>query len=183
MSDAQRDDLLDQINTAAVDRSSNPRVRKDEISRVASAGARTSLYHQPKMVVPVKFSCATWDDFRAWITARDELNKVSDDTIKIIGEKPIFRSSGPYDVMIDGANIGYYKQNYMGAPKHIDYFQVDAMIKYLQRTGRRVLLVLHCRHLHPNTVPIECIDVIKGWADEGVLLTAPAGSNDGTKNY
>ena len=94
---------------------------------------------------------------------------------------PIYRSEGPFDVMIDGANVGYFKQNYAGAPTHIDYYQVDAMIKYLQSTGRRVLLVLHCRHLHPNTVPAGSVDVIKKWAEEGLLLTAPAGSNDGKR--
>ena len=30
----------------------------------------------------------------------------------------------PYDVIVDGANVGYYKQNFAGAPKHIDYRQV-----------------------------------------------------------
>ena len=30
----------------------------------------------------------------------------------------------PFDVLIDGANVGYYKKNFAAAPKHIDYRQV-----------------------------------------------------------
>jgi hypothetical protein len=30
----------------------------------------------------------------------------------------------PYDVIVDGANVGYYKQNFAGAPRHIDFRQV-----------------------------------------------------------
>lgn len=31
------------------------------------------------------------------------------------------------NVIIDGANIGYYKQNFAGAPEHIDYKQVQIL--------------------------------------------------------
>ena len=36
-----------------------------------------------------------------------------------------------YDVIVDGANVGYYKQNFSGAPTHIDYRQVDWMVRQL----------------------------------------------------
>ena len=40
-----------------------------------------------------------------------------------------------YDVIVDGANVGYYKQNFSGAPSHIDYRQVDWMLRQLIRRG------------------------------------------------
>lgn len=40
-----------------------------------------------------------------------------------------------YDVIVDGANVGYYKQNFNGAPTHIDYRQVDWMVKQLSCRG------------------------------------------------
>ena len=95
-------------------------------------------------------------------------------------ENCIYHSEGtPYDIIVDGANVGYYKQNYAGAPTHIDYFQVDAMVKYLQKTGRRTLLVLHCRHLRQNVVPNECIDIAEELKRSGDILIAPQCSNDG----
>ena len=43
-----------------------------------------------------------------------------------------------YDVIVDGANVGYYKQNFSGAPSHIDYRQVDWMLRQLIRRGMYV---------------------------------------------
>ena len=45
-----------------------------------------------------------------------------------------------YDVIVDGANVGYYKQNFSGAPSHIDYRQVDWMLRQLICRGTYV----HC---------------------------------------
>ena len=188
LSESQREGLLEQINAAAMSRATNPRGRKpdstaaligagDAVAPAAAGAAVSAKPRSAKMIVEVKFSCATWDAFLDWIRDMDASHPQS---AAPAGSSAVYRSQGPYDVLIDGANVGYYKQNYAGAPAHIDYFQVDAMIRYLQSTGRRVLLVLHCRHLHPATVPAECVDVVRSWADEGVLLTAPAGSNDGT---
>ena len=48
-----------------------------------------------------------------------------------------------YDVIIDGANVGYYKQNFAGAPGHVAYDQIDAMAKYLINRGYKPVIVLH----------------------------------------
>ena len=45
-----------------------------------------------------------------------------------------------YDVIVDGANVGYYKQNFSGAPTHIDYRQVDWMVRQLICRGEWVSL-------------------------------------------
>ncbi len=99
-----------------------------------------------------------WSSFVSWIARSDRV---------------------PVDIIVDGANVGYYKQNYAGAPKHIDYFQVDSMVQYLKLMGKRVLLVLHCRHLHPQTLPADCVALTERWKEEGLLYSAPAGCNDG----
>ena len=36
-----------------------------------------------------------------------------------------------FDMVIDGANVGYYKQNFIGAASHIEYRQVDWMLASL----------------------------------------------------
>lgn len=48
-----------------------------------------------------------------------------------------------YDVIIDGANVGYHKQNYAGAPSHVSYDQIDAMARLLKAKGFKPVIVLH----------------------------------------
>lgn len=48
-----------------------------------------------------------------------------------------------YDVIIDGANVGYHKQNYAGAPSHVAYNQIDAMARLLKGKGFKPVIVLH----------------------------------------
>ncbi|KAL3776479.1 hypothetical protein HJC23_009278 [Cyclotella cryptica] len=37
----------------------------------------------------------------------------------------------PYDTVIDGANVGYFQQNFSNAPKHVDYKQIDWLLRHL----------------------------------------------------
>ncbi|CAE7660685.1 PRORP3, partial [Symbiodinium microadriaticum] len=102
---------------------------------------------------------AKWATFKAWIRDR----------------KP----SLTIDVVIDGANVGYYQQNFGAASGYIDYFQLDAMVRRLQHIGRHPLLILHCRHVFSD-IPDMYQDVIKSWRSQNILHVTPAGCNDDT---
>ena len=54
------------------------------------------------------------------------------------------QSHRKYDVIVDGANVGYYKQNFSGAPSHIDYRQVDWMIRQLICRGTLRYVTVQC---------------------------------------
>ena len=84
----------------------------------------------------------------------------------------------PFNIIIDGANIGYYKQNYLGAPQHVDYEQIQSVIIDLQELGYNPLLILHNRHLSNSTVPSELMHIIKNWKDQDLLYQTPSGWND-----
>jgi pentatricopeptide repeat protein len=58
-----------------------------------------------------------------------------------------FPSPFPFDVIVDGANVGYYKQNFAGAPAHVDYQQIDWVVRWLRLNGFTPLLILHCRYV------------------------------------
>lgn len=103
-----------------------------------------------------------WASFIRWL----------EDKVGVDGKPPRF------DVVVDGANVGYFKQNFAGAPSHVDYNQVDWMVRQLIQRGCSPLVVLHCRHLYPNVVPKECAHIVKAWEKEGLLLSTPAGCND-----
>ena len=85
-------------------------------------------------------------------------------------------SAGPIDVVIDGANVGYSFQNFAGAPKHVSYGKIDAVISRFTKQKKRVLVFLHCRHFMKPLMPKYAEKYLEKW--EGMLYQTPAGMND-----
>jgi ribonuclease P protein 3 len=85
---------------------------------------------------------------------------------------------GPFDVVVDGANVGFYKQNFAHAPRHVDYDQIDWIVRHWQRLGKKVLLCLHERHFSPTLMPSQYKKLQQKWEAEGVLFQTPKGMND-----
>jgi hypothetical protein len=94
-------------------------------------------------------------------------DKKTKNLTEISTDKNINKIKGNFDVIVDGANVGYYKQNFAGAPSHIDYRQVDWMIRQLIIRGFKPLLILHCRHLAPGVVPEDRRAIVDRWISEG----------------
>lgn len=82
------------------------------------------------------------------------------------------------DIVIDGANIGYYKQNFGGAPKHVDYRQIDRVVEHLRQQGKGVLLFLHERHFSKKLMPHWADKIVRKWETDKILYRTPHGSND-----
>merc|ERR1711861_76735 len=102
---------------------------------------------------------AKWDHFMDWL-AKSRLNR-------------------NFDVVIDGANVGYYKQNYSNAPGCIDYKQLNGVMKYVRSIGLSPLLILHCRHVEKQMIPnSEASDIIEEWRNGGYLYATPRSFND-----
>jgi hypothetical protein len=87
-----------------------------------------------------------------------------------------YGTSGDLDVVIDGANVGYYKQNFVNAPKHVDYRQIDVVVQHFLDQGKKVLLVLHARHFSHKLLPSWAHPIVAKW--EPLLYKAPPGMND-----
>lgn len=90
-----------------------------------------------------------------------------------------------YSIVLDGANIGYYKMNYAGAPAHLDYFQLHTVVMYLLSIGHYPLVILHARHTFNNNLPAYNTDIgrkirnlLKFWKAQNILYITPSGSND-----
>mmetsp|Transcript_15965 Transcript_15965/g.25911 ORF Transcript_15965/g.25911 Transcript_15965/m.25911 type:complete len:959 (+) Transcript_15965:239-3115(+) len=88
------------------------------------------------------------------------------------------QSSQPFDVVVDGANVGYYKQNFPNAPRHVDYDQIDWIVSHFKEKGQRVLLVMHSRHFSSEMMPSKYKPMSEAWASEGFLYKTPPGMND-----
>ena len=109
-------------------------------------------------------------------TTKEVPAKPTPDTTALAKPSPPYR----YDVILDGANIGYYKQNYAGAPAHIDYIQIHWTVLHLQHLGYHPLIILHTRHLdfkHLN-LTVEVEKIVDFWRERGMLYVTPSGSND-----
>jgi pentatricopeptide repeat protein len=88
-------------------------------------------------------------------------------------------TSKPFDVVIDGANIGYFGQNFAEAPPHVDYEQIDWVVRHFsEETNQRVLLVMHSRHFSPNLLPDKFRPLVDSWIEEGILYKTPHAMND-----
>lgn len=114
-----------------------------------------------------------WESFKIWLETKIGSSNCFNRNTDIIN---------PYEVVVDGANVGYYKQNYANAPKHVDYNQIDWVVRHFQKMKKRVLLVLHERHFSPKLMPEWAIPITKRWerseGDGLSLFRAPAGCND-----
>lgn len=90
--------------------------------------------------------------------------------------------SREFDVIIDGANVGFYnashRQSENGEHTHVDYDQIAWVTEHLQEQGYKPLLVLQYRHIRYEWAPEEYHALISKWMSEKVLLVAPLKSND-----
>ena len=84
------------------------------------------------------------------------------------------------DVLIDGANVGYFKKNYIGASSSVDYKQIDWMFQCLLNRGYQPLIILHSRHFDTKRLKlsIEQLQIIENWKNTSSLYITPAGCND-----
>jgi len=80
------------------------------------------------------------------------------------------------DVVIDGANVGYFEQNFHNAPKHVNYNQIDCVVKHFMQLNKNVLLIMHSRHFF--AVPLKFKALVRAWEKSGVLYKTPPRMND-----
>lgn len=99
----------------------------------------------------------------------------------------------PYNVVVDGANVGYYEQNFANAPKHIDYKQIDWLLRHLleQKSSscphdeqHHIILFLHERHFSQKLAPGWANEIIQSWDGNEApynrltVYRTPMGMND-----
>lgn len=103
----------------------------------------------------------------------------------------------PYNIVIDGANVGYYEQNFANAPRHIDYKQIDGLLRHLleqpasssndhlqQQQQHCIILFLHERHFSPKLAPSWANTLFQSWDcnippyNRLTVYRTPTGFND-----
>jgi pentatricopeptide repeat protein len=141
-----------------------------------------------------------WTRYKSWLErhARDQLqqttcssnisrnSRINGVGVNIVGVSDSTGNHGygldqrrRFDVIIDGANVGYYKQNYAGAPLHVDYGQIDQMIEHLLALHRCPVVFMHARHTMDAMVPdAAAAQLLASWRERGLLYVTPKGFND-----
>ncbi|EJK63235.1 hypothetical protein THAOC_16122 [Thalassiosira oceanica] len=92
----------------------------------------------------------------------------------------------PYGAVVDGANVGYFDKNFHGSPKHVDYRQIDWLLRHMleQEPHRHVIMFLHERHFSSKLAPGWAFPIIDAWDSDRApyshltVYRTPAGMND-----
>ncbi|KAF4136595.1 Protein-only RNase P domain-containing protein [Phytophthora infestans] len=94
-----------------------------------------------------------WDEFKQWL-----------------------EEFGPYDVVIDAANVGYCNQNFEGGG--FNYAQIELMVQHYEAQDKKVLVVLHERRTSDEEVPAEHRAQIAEWQASHKMFNCQYGNND-----
>jgi hypothetical protein len=124
-----------------------------------------------------------WSSFKSWLKGGPTSSSGADSSVQATVQQEGGRDEPWFDIVIDGANVGYYKQNFAGAPTHVDYKQIDQMLSFLVGKQHKPLLVLHCRHVDEKNFPPgaegrEISRLVQSWRATGRLFTTPRSFND-----
>ncbi len=88
-----------------------------------------------------------------------------------------------WDVVIDGANVGFYKpQNSGFRSPGVEWCQIDWVVRDFERRGLKCVVVLHARHFNERgkmAITAAGKAIVRDWARRGVwLVKTPMSAND-----
>ncbi|KAF3773973.1 Proteinaceous RNase P 1 [Nymphaea thermarum] len=88
------------------------------------------------------------------------------------------KNNGPFDAVVDGANVGLFNQGTYG----FNFFQLNSVVNALREmspTKKLPLIVLHSRRLKDNLANrLQNKRLIEEWQRSHALYATPNGSND-----
>ena len=80
-----------------------------------------------------------------------------------------------YDIVIDGANVGYFNQRPDLGGK-LSFSQIDMVAQYFQKQQRNPIIFLHNRHL--NNLNYQEDKIVNKWKKQNILYITPSKLND-----
>jgi proteinaceous RNase P len=106
--------------------------------------------------------------------------------------KSWLQANGPYEVFVDGANLGFHKGltshrahlQAAGKPHsnklRLDYQMMDDVMEQLARLrpSAKLLMVLHAQHVLPNRLKPSERAIVDRWKAQQRLYATPGGMND-----
>ena len=85
-------------------------------------------------------------------------------------------SKKDFDIIIDGANVGFY--NNIHKQNIINYAQLNQIYTHLKKQNYKPLIILHKRHFDKKKLNSNNKSIIKNWELSECLYKTPIGEND-----
>jgi len=86
--------------------------------------------------------------------------------------------NGPHDVVIDGANVGFFNAR-PDQGESLSYAQVDRVVQWYIARNQKPLLVMHCRHFSDQArMSHSDREKVDGWKRRKILYSTPPKMND-----
>lgn len=95
--------------------------------------------------------------------------------IQTFGKFKKFIKDFDYNIVLDGANIGFFNQG-QNSGKVINFDQIMNFIDYVISNGYKPLLILHSRHF--KNINDKYKKIVKSIIDSGCLFQTPSGMDD-----
>jgi proteinaceous RNase P len=84
-------------------------------------------------------------------------------------------SRSKYDIIIDGANVGYYKKVYSRSSL-ADLQQINWVVEHYEAQGKRPLVIIHSRHL--QALSGANASILKTWRKKAIVYSVEPKNND-----
>ena len=95
--------------------------------------------------------------------------------IQTFGKFKKFIKDFDYNIVLDGANIGFFNQG-QNSGKVINFDQIMEFINYVKSKDYKPLLILHSRHF--KNINDNDKKIVKSIIDSGCLFQTPSGMDD-----
>eukprot|EP00981_Chlorochromonas_danica_P005805 scaffold1190_cov187-Ochromonas_danica.AAC.37 len=180
LTSSSREKLVEQLEGFAVNRDPNHRHKPNNKIRNLIKPTNASVVSSSSIPLDHNGNAEAITEEKVSLIQDNQEEKALQQRINIWSAyKTWLEEHQDFDLIVDGANIGYYKQNYHGAPKHVAYDQIDHMINLLLAQNKKPLLILHSRHLAADMVPnTETLELINKWRKTILFYPTPRKFND-----
>ena len=98
-------------------------------------------------------------------------NNIAKNNKKFLNFTDTIKTIKTADYVLDGANIGYFKQRPDKGNK-LSLLNIDKVVSYLIDKGKTLIIFLHTNHINVEHV------IIKKWIKMNILYITPKGLND-----
>ena len=98
-------------------------------------------------------------------------NNIAKNNKKFLNFTDTIKTIKTADYVLDGANIGYFKQRPDKGNK-LSLLNIDKVVSYLIDKGKSLIIFLHTNHINVEHV------IIKKWIKMNILYITPKGLND-----
>ena len=81
------------------------------------------------------------------------------------------------DYILDGANIGFFKQRPDKGGK-LSFVNIQKIVDFIKTKNKKLIIFLHEKHLNKRFLSTKNLKIVENWEKEGILYKTHRGLND-----